>query len=185
MSVTSPPPQFYSPGEREGSDEGVGATQSCPALGGPTRRGCWEERARLPSGLTTLPVSRRLRSTTSRTRRWPSSGCWSWASSRTSPTSDGAGAAQGHVPVSPTLQPPSGGPGGAGGRGGGQSIVTTAPDTGSRVQGAGAALARGSPGAQGAPWLFPPQHSQGGDAGTRGAPLPVTFLMETLKITRT
>ncbi|XP_069644324.1 CMP-N-acetylneuraminate-beta-galactosamide-alpha-2,3-sialyltransferase 4 isoform X4 [Haliaeetus albicilla] len=36
------------------------------------------------------------RSTTSRTRRWPSSGCWSWVSSRTSPTSEDVGAAQGH-----------------------------------------------------------------------------------------
>lgn len=35
-------------------------------------------------------------------RRWPSSACWSWAWSRTSPTSEGNGAVQGHVP---TLEP--------------------------------------------------------------------------------
>ncbi|XP_048824554.1 CMP-N-acetylneuraminate-beta-galactosamide-alpha-2,3-sialyltransferase 4 isoform X2 [Lagopus muta] len=40
------------------------------------------------------------RSTTSHTRRWPSSACWSWDWSRTSRTSECNGAAQGHVPTS-------------------------------------------------------------------------------------
>lgn len=99
------------------------------------------------SGVTPCSSSRRRQSTTCHTRPWPSSGCWSWDSSRTSPTSeDGTGTA------SPSVRGHHGCEGtlcwhGQSDRG--HSILVTAAtspwDSQSRA-GLGAALDRGCPG---------------------------------------
>lgn len=135
----------------------------------------------LGSGVTPCSLSPRPRSTTSPTRRWPSSGCWSWVSSRTSPTSEATGAAQGQRPPpwrgDTALAEPEPG-------GGRASSSPPPPRPGtlgrSRDGAGGATLDRGSPRVGGGTWGV-----QGAPRGHALASPPAPFPTDALKLPRT